>query len=498
MEFLDQPLSPRKLWVFFFTAIFLFAYPLILADYFYIDDNWRAQEAGMAWKSDGRILVEWFYQGLSFTHGAPNMFPLPLLIAIAVMAFALRSLTTHYFSRPTVVSCLVVLPLWYSPFFLQNLSYQYDGPAMSLGVMSVIYAISFSHSSWWGRTLSCSALICVGLSLYQMVINVYVGLCCIELIRAVAEKQLPDQVFKLVRDKCLHLLLGVAMYVSTAYQLMNNNRSNLRYLGEGWTHGLMTDLHLAAQRFALLYNEGNAWLCISLLIIAGLGMGLVIARAARMSASMPLRVLLTGGCLATVPVMLISVPGLSLIFSFFNDGARLLMGTAPALVMLMYLAYQALTAIHRRLGYLLLLPIIAMLSFSYMYGRVLSLQRDLSASIGQSLTYDILSNKALKDTQRFYMINHSTNGWLVGSDGANALVPALRYVVNVDFFLLSEMLPRVGGITNISSMDEQKFALVGAEETVQLLVDNKFYSIYIQGSYGYIVMKTIPANDRYQ
>lgn len=498
MAFLTEPLSPQRVWLFFFLAVFLFAYPLMLVDNFYIDDNWRAQAAGMGWRLEGRVLVEWFYRGLSFSRGAPNMFPLALLIAIASMAFALRSLTVHYFSRPTVMSCLVVLPLWYSPFFLQNLSYQYDGPAMSLGVVAVIYAICFTHPSWWVRTLLSGVFIAVGLCLYQMVINVYVGLCCVELIRAAAEKQTAHQTFRLVRDKTLQLLLGVVMYLLTAHQLMSNQRTSLREFGEGWPQRLLSDLHLAAERVSLLQNEGNAWLCTALLITAGVGLVLVLYRVMRLQAGVSSRLLIVAACLTSVLVALISIPGLSLVFSFYNDGARLLMGTAPALVMLFYLAYQALTAVHQRLGCLLILPVIAMLSFSYMHGRVMSLQRDLSVSIGQSLTYEIVSNPALKGVEHFYMINHSTHGWLVGSDGANGLVPALRYVTNVDFFLLPEMLPRMGGVTNISSMDEPKFQLISAEMNTPRLVDNKFYSIYVVGQYGYIVMKTVPAADTYQ
>jgi hypothetical protein len=85
----------------------------------------------------------------------------------------------------------------------------------------------------------------------------------------------------------------------------------------------------------------------------------------------------------------------------------------------------------------------------------------------------------------------------VGSDGVSALVPALRYVVNVDFFLLPEMLPRIGGVTHIASMEGATFDLMGIEKTAQMPADNKFYSLYVQGHYAYIVMKTVPADDRY-
>jgi hypothetical protein len=125
----------------------LYVLPLILADFPYIDDNWRSLSAGMAWAEQGRLFAELFYNALTFSNAAPNIFPLPLLIATVAMASALTSLTFHYFRQPTVARCLVLLPLWYNPFFLQNLSYQYDGPIMVLSLVAVIYAITFRHPS---------------------------------------------------------------------------------------------------------------------------------------------------------------------------------------------------------------------------------------------------------------------------------------------------------------------------------------------------------------
>lgn len=496
---LKAELSQNKILAFFVIAIFIFVFPLILADNFYIDDNWRAQVAGMAWKESGRILTGWLYQGLSFTQGAPNIFPLPLLTSIVAMSFALRALTNHYFSKPTVASCLVVLPLWYSPFFLQSLSYQYDGPAMALGVVAVIYAITFRHASLIVRMGGAALCIAIGLSLYQMVINIYLGLCCIELIRAANEHKEPRTSFIVLRDKLLQLLLGVTFYWLTAYQFITNERTALRELKSGWTEKLLSDLHLATQRVGLLYNDGNAWLCWSLLIISFAGFGLVIYRVLRMRTSIPHRIVLGGLCVFAIALALVSIPGLALIFSFYNDGARLMMGASSALVLIFYLSYQALTAIHFRLGGLLIIPVIAMLSFSYAYGRVMSLQKELSTSVAQSVAYDVISNKSLRGIEKYYMFNNSTKGWLVGADGAFKLMPALKYVLNVDFLLLAEMLPRSAGITNVSSFNDEKTGNVLKDiyARVAPLVDNKFYSIYVDGTDAYILMKAPSVDDVY-
>ncbi len=126
--------------------------PRILADFPYIDDNWRTLAAiGTAWAGQGRLFADWFYQALTFTGASPNIFP-ALLLATLAMSLALTGLTFHYFAEPTLACCLVPLPLWYNPFLLQNLSYQYHGPSMVLSMVAVIYAITVQ-----GAQRGCSA-----------------------------------------------------------------------------------------------------------------------------------------------------------------------------------------------------------------------------------------------------------------------------------------------------------------------------------------------------
>lgn len=497
VKYLDVELSQNKMLTFYMGAVFVFIAPLILADYLYIDDNWRAQIAGMRWEGEGRLLVDWFYQGLSFTRGAPNLFPLPLLISGAAMSFALRALTNHYFFKPAFVACLVVLPLWYSPFFLQNLSYQYDGPATVLGVVAMIYAIAFRHPSVVVRAVVSTLCIAIGLSFYQMVINIYIGLWCIELIRAANECKGLRVSVVLLLEKFLQFLLGVMLYWLTAYQFITSGRTTLREFNSGWAEKLLSDGHLAAQRVALLYNDGNAWLCWALLIIACAGFGRVIYRVLRMHASLLHKLVVAGGCLLAVALVMVSIPGLALIFSFYDDGARLMMGMSSAFVLIFYLNYQALTVSHPRWAGWLIIPLIAMLSFSYAYGRVLNSQKVLSNSILQNIAYDVMSNKGLKDVERYHMVINDSRGWLAGADGAYKMIPALKYVLNVDYLVLAEMLPRSTGTTNISNFGKKtagRFLYdIYTRETP--LVDNKFYSIYIDGPDAYIVMKRVSADD---
>jgi hypothetical protein len=101
-DFFIKELGRRQVWLFFLLATFVYVMPLILADYPYIDDNWRSLSGGMAWAEQGRLFAELFYNVLTFSDAAPNIFPLPLLIATLAMSWALTRLTLHYFRQPTV------------------------------------------------------------------------------------------------------------------------------------------------------------------------------------------------------------------------------------------------------------------------------------------------------------------------------------------------------------------------------------------------------------
>lgn len=497
MSILDKELTPTEAFFFFVGATFVYIYPLMLADFYYIDDSWRSQLAGMAWKGEGRILIEWLYQGLSFTRSAPNMFPLPLLIATLMMSFALRSLAYHCLKKITLSSCFVVLPMWYSPFFLQNLSYQYDGPAMALGLIAVIYAFTFRAKGIGAQIVIPSVLIAVALSFYQLNINVFVGLCCVELIGSVNDQKALKSVLLFVVCKVIQLLAGLAVYYFTAYQFLLDNRRGMLSFDGNWFETIKANFYVVVRKVGLLYNEGNAWLCWILLILAIIGFLLVVVRAFRGGGTHAQKIALSLLCLIAIFVLSISISGIALVFEVFNEGARLLVGFSVVLTLLFYLSYQLLIAIHPRLGILLIIPALSMLSFSYAYGRVLNVQKELGVSMAQSVAYDLASHKELRDVKEFYLVVNTTENWLAGASGSTRLIPALKYVLNIDFLLLPEIMPRVG-ITNVFGVDAEHNEGVISSGSYTAVVNNKFYNIYIVGGDGYIVMKKITDAENYR
>ena len=143
------------------------------------------------------MLTEVFYRLLTFSGSHLKLFPLPLLIACAAAAWALTDLARHCFGAPRPTQCLALLPLWFSPFWLGNLTYQYDGPTMALSLVAVIYAVIFRSRHTALALLVPAALLAAAMAFYQVALNVFIGLCCLELIRTVQRREATEQALRL-------------------------------------------------------------------------------------------------------------------------------------------------------------------------------------------------------------------------------------------------------------------------------------------------------------
>jgi hypothetical protein len=487
-DFFIKELGRRQVWLFFLIATLLYVLPVILADYPYIDDNWRSLSGGMAWAEQGRLFTELFYNALTFTGSAPNIFPLPLLLATLAMTSALTSLTFHYFRQPTIACCLVLLPLWYNPFFLQNLSYQYDGAPMVLSVVAVIYAITWRHPRRSLQWLVPAFLIALALGLYQVSLNVFMGLCCLEVLRIAQDKQAWSAWSSVIGWKCAQVLLGWLIYCVSAFPFMGHDRMLMLNLSaQPWLQ-LQINVERVLEKVMLLFHGGFAWVFAGLLLCAIAG-AVRLAMTIRQREDSGAAKLLVGLlCVLVVPVVVLLVSGIALLFRDFNEGARTLMGFAVLLVLLFYLSHLALVSVHERLPLLLVVPLLAMLSLSFAYGRVLTVQKTFSASALFSLERDIASRQGLRDAKRLYMSVTYSDHWLVGAAGSFKRMPVLHYLLNIDFYMLAENLPKVG-ITNVVAEKERRNATRVGYQHFPALVENQYYRIYLIGDYGFIVFK---------
>ena len=486
-----RELNRRQVVSFFLVATLLYVLPLILADFRYIDDSWRTLEAGNAWVSQGRWFTELVYQTLSFTSAAPDIFPLPLLLSVLAMSLALTRLTYHYFAEPTLACCFVPLPLWYNPFLLQNLSYQYDGPSMALSLVAVIYATTFRSASptrqWWIPV----ALLVLAFGLYQISFNVFLGLVCLDLFRAACRPLPWRRWWAILGGRLAQLGLAILIYFAMTLSSMDTERAALLDWKADPLGQIGFNIGTILEKIALLFHGGYAWVFAVLSLCSLIG-------AFRLGRCIWAReeprwktIVLSLICLLALCLLVFLVPGITVFFRDFNEGARTLMGFGVLLVLLSYLAYQALVPIHRRLPVLLGIPLLATLSLSFAYGRVLTLEKTFANGALYSLSYDITSRRELYEAKRIYMSLTYSSHWLVSACGSFGQLPILHYLLNIDYFILPESPPFMG-ITNVVIERERRNATRVGYQGYMPLVDNQYYRIYLIGEYGFIVMKEPP------
>lgn len=149
--------------------------------------------------------------------------------------------------------------------------------------------------------------------------------------------------------------------------------------------------------------------------------------------------------LSSFAVLVLLVPGVTLLFRDFNEGARTLMGFGVLLVFLFYLARLALAPHHRLLPLLLIIPLLATLSLSFAYGRVLNMQKAFATAALYSLGHDISAHRALREAKRIYLSINYSDRWLASAEGSFQQLPVLRYLLIGDYGFIVMQEPGTGG-----------------------------------------------------
>ncbi len=487
-DFMKRHLSQDEVRVFYLVASFLYVLPFMLSDYLYIDDSLRATFARANLAYEGRVLADVIYKVLSFSHAAPNMFPLALLLTTTGLALALARLSRHYFPDLTYSHCLVVLPLLYCPFFLQNLSYQYDGPAMILSIVASILAVTYQEQGVWKRWVVPALLVAVLLAFYQPAINVFVGLCCIEVFRLLERGEPLEKIFKAAGNKLLQLWAGVGVYYLTAYPLMGDNRNQLIRFDASTVSEIGSRILLFFKMVPHVFSGGGSWLLLCLLGLAVAGYCYVIIKmlSSNIRVSEKLTRLFLQGVL--LGVLCLSIHGIMLLLAYFNLGFRTLVGASVLLLFLFYLSFSALTRCHPQAGILLAVPLLYMLSFSYAYGRALLMKQEMEKTVSFNLSYDISSRAALRQVKKFYLLGDRVYDWVPANQGTRAVMPGVHEIMGLGFVVYPDALVSVG-IDNVQWADESYFTQDKIDALGVPLVNNKYYDIYLIGQEGFIRMK---------
>lgn len=151
----------------------IYALPIFLFGGYYIDDLIRSVQGNTDWIYNGRLFSEYFMKSLYFGNKMVDISPLPQLIAIILTSITIALLAKKYCKDHVYLGVLIFLPLWISPFYLQNISYKYDAGLMAMSTLSAVAPFIFIANGKYKLFVFSLASVFSTLNFYQPSINIF-------------------------------------------------------------------------------------------------------------------------------------------------------------------------------------------------------------------------------------------------------------------------------------------------------------------------------------
>ena len=205
--------------LFIFSMIYIF--PIILANFYYVDDLLRSMSGDTYWEINGRPLAS--FLTIAINGGMPLMDVSPWIqiLSVAILSYSLILFLKKYVPRATSFQLVCIASCSYFNFFLlENLSYKYDSLGMicSLSLFLILYALPESLNRKKHLALSAVAVL-MSLSLYQASIGAYLALCILEYIFLFQKNASCKSVTKRLLLRSLGLLTGGILYKLLVVQI---------------------------------------------------------------------------------------------------------------------------------------------------------------------------------------------------------------------------------------------------------------------------------------
>jgi len=174
-------------WLGVFIGLVLATYPIVAADRLYLDDIWRSMHGDPGWTSNARPLADAVMLTLNLGTRVVDLAPLPLWLGLAAIATTLIALRHAFEEFNDGHAWLAMALLVLQPFFLQNLSYQFDALPMALAVSCAGLALAAGVRSSSGKGIMLSVIgLFASLCFYQAAVSVYFVLLAFHILLSLA------------------------------------------------------------------------------------------------------------------------------------------------------------------------------------------------------------------------------------------------------------------------------------------------------------------------
>lgn len=387
------------------TALYsIYILPILLANRPYQDDLSRSLYGVTGWNNDARPLTEILMRWLCGGTPLGNVAPLPLLLSVLILAYTLTLYGKRHMPAGQLLPALGIgFCVIANPFFLSNLSYQFDCVTMVLALCAAILPYVVPERKALFKIFFFSFFLCmVTLTTYQPCCGVYISLWFLELFFMLFSTHI-DLPRLIVRAVACGLSVIVYQYVILNHYIRPANGGwqfnayQFSWRSEG---GIFSAIFQNLQVFLklirqLLHSIPSPLLLLSALIIFA---GMVCTALELLQLQKPLyqRILILF-YLIILPFLVVFgtlAPLLILTPSAFSISTHSLicLGSVGLWIGIM------LSALYHRLSWLsvlLLLPcLLFSFTFSYAYGNALTSQKQYETYLTYSIAHDVESLNA--------------------------------------------------------------------------------------------------------
>lgn len=190
----------------------LFVLPLIIANVPYMDDHTRLDNGYGYWEIEGRPLTTLLFKLLNFNLTTIyNIAPLPLLVGVFFFSYSVYYATNKMNLKNTILNIFPFILLVCNPFFLQNMSYQYDSIGHLFSVGFILLAFFYQNNNKYKQFLVSSLLIAASCASYQPTSNMYIALFCVSILFNISKKD-NEGIMKYTIRHISYYLSGILIY----------------------------------------------------------------------------------------------------------------------------------------------------------------------------------------------------------------------------------------------------------------------------------------------
>lgn len=368
----------------------IFVLPIIIADYYYIDDLGRSIVGYSGWSSDGRPVADMVMESLGFGLPLTDISPIPLILSIATLSLSCTLLAKSAGFKSRAAAVISLFPIIANPFFLSNLSYKFDSLTMSLAVLFSCIPFTLRCMKAFPNVVLTTACIVISLCLYQAASNAFVILAVSFFILESCKnkgciKAIILNVVSFAIAYAIYLKLIVPHYVTGEY---STGHSDILPLSLDSLGSIANNIGMSVNLIKSFMTgyAGNMFL---LLFSVSMVCIIVIAFCSFINSKNIKGLIISLIVFASPAIIFVSIPGVVLALKNPVLMPRVYIGFGFAIAASMSIIYFTLFRQFKSLVLVMAVPVMFLFSFGATYGNSLKAQKEFDVFVLSNISSDI-------------------------------------------------------------------------------------------------------------